>query len=354
MRKLEHGGDIYSTRDIPKNMQLVDFSANINPLGMPDSVKNSIIENIDQYHCYPDPLCRELTLEISKSEKVQQEYIICGNGAADIIFRIPAALKPAKALLTAPSFSEYEQALKVYGCSIKYHNLLEENGFKLGRSIIEDIMPDIDIMFLCNPNNPTGIAAEKALILEIAEVCKKNGTVLVVDECFADFIENREQYSISDSINNYDNVILLKAFTKMYAMAGIRLGYAICKNENTIEKIYNAGQPWSVSTVAQKCGIAAIKETEYAQITRRLIKENREYLIYELKKLGIKVFDSMTNYILFKSENTLLGAQLEKYAVLIRHCRNYKGLDDTYFRIAVRAKEENEYLIDCMKKIFTK
>lgn len=354
MHKLVHGGDIYSKREIPKNRRLIDFSANINPLGMPLSVKTAIIDNIDNFSCYPDPLSRELIKEISEYEKVRQEYIVCGNGADDIIYRISAALTPKRALLTAPAFSEYEQSLKNTDCSIMYHYLLESMAFKLDRSILDSIAPDIDIMFLCNPNNPTGITVQKDLVLEIAAVCRSNNVVLVVDECFIDFIENKDQYSIVDKIKGFDNVIILKAFTKIYAMAGIRLGYAICSDKAMIKKIYNAGQPWSVSVIAQKCGVAAIKETKYVERTRQIIKQNREYLISELKLIGLKVFDSMANYIFFKSENRFLHQELEKYGILIRPCGNYRGLDDTYFRIAVKSKQDNEYLIESMKEIFNR
>jgi len=354
MHKLVHGGDIYSKREIPENTRLIDFSANINPLGMPLNVKTAIIDNIDNFSCYPDPLCRELIKEISEYEKVQQEYIVCGNGADDILYRISAALKPKRALLTAPAFSEYEQSLKITDCSIIYGYLSESTGFKLDRSILDSITSDIDIMFLCNPNNPTGITVQKDLVLKIAAVCKSNNAVLVVDECFIDFVENTDEYSITDKINDFDNVIVLKAFTKIYAMAGIRLGYAICSDKAVIEKIYNAGQPWSVSVIAQKCGVAAIRETEYVERTRQIIKQNREYLISELKLIGLKVFDSMANYIFFKSENKFLYLELEKYGILIRPCGNYRGLDDTYFRIAVKSREDNEYLIESLKQILNR
>lgn len=351
MKQLTHGGDIYSKRDIKENAKLIDFSANVNPLGMPLSVKRTIIDNVDLFSNYPDPLCRDLINEISIHENVPKEYIVCGNGAADIIYRIAATLRPKIALLPAPTFSEYEQSLRAVNCSIRYHYLLEKEGFVLDESILEKLSTDVEIAFLCNPNNPTGISINKDIVIKIASLCKKNNTVLVVDECFIDFLENSQNYSIVEELNNYNNVIVLKAFTKIYAMAGIRLGYGICSNKELIDRIYNQGQPWNVSVVAQKCGVIALKERDYVNQTKIIIKQNREYLIKNLKLVGFKVFNSEANYILFKTKNKFLQRNLEKEGILIRSCSNYIGLDDSYFRIAVKTQEENEYFIKTLKKI---
>ncbi len=351
MKQLSHGGDIYSKRDIPENKKLIDLSANVNPLGMPPAVKRAIIDNIDAFSNYPDPLCRDLIDEISKHEKVPKEYIACGNGAADIIYRIAATIKPKIALLPAPTFSEYEQSLKIVNGSIRYHLLLENEGFILDERILYKLSPDIDIMFLCNPNNPTGVPIKKDRVLRIASHCKKNNTVLVVDECFIDFLENTNEYSIVQELIDLKNVIVLKAFTKIYAMAGIRLGYCICSDNEIIEGIYNQGQPWNVSVVAQKCGVAALKETDYVKETKKIIKQNREFLIKNLRLLGFEVFDSEANYILIKSENKSLQRELEKEGILIRSCANYIGLNESYFRIAVKSKEDNEFLLKTLKTV---
>lgn len=349
MTQLIHGGDIYSKRDMLQSKKLIDFSANINPLGMPKAVKKAIVDNIDTFSAYPDPLCRELIEEISKHKKIPAEYIICGNGAADIIYRIAGAIKPENTLVMAPTFSEYEEAVNTVNSNIRYHYLLEQDEFKLDQSIFDSITPDINVMFLCNPNNPTGIPIDKAIVLKIAERCRENNTILVVDECFNEFLEDPDNYSIIEELSDFPNVIVLKAFTKIYAMAGIRLGYGICSNNGIIESLYRVGQPWNVSIVAQKCGIAAIKETEYVRQTKVLIKESREDLIRRLTLLGLKVYPAEANYILFKTQNKQLQYELEKFGILIRSCANYVGLDGTYFRIAVRSKADNEYLLECME-----
>jgi len=348
--KLIHGGDIYTKRDIEGD-RLIDFSANINPLKMPKAVKEAIINNIDEYINYPDPLCRELREAISEFENVDKNYITCGNGAADIIFRIVLALKPKSALLLAPTFAEYEEALKLSECKINYYDLEEKNNFSIGKDILDRITKDIDVMFLCNPNNPTGISINYKVMLKIANKCKANKVTLIVDECFVDFIEDEENVSIAKYIKEYKNIIILKAFTKMYAMAGIRLGYMLCSNEEVNNKMLKVSQPWSVSTVASKAGVAALKEKEFVLKTKKYIKENREYLIEELTSLGFKVFKSKTNFILFKSENTEIKGNLEKKGILIRSCSNYRNLGEEYFRIAVKSEEDNKLFIKTLKDI---
>ena len=348
MNNLVHGGDIYSKKHIEN---LVDFSANINPFGMPESVKQAIIENVDLYTNYPDPLCRELREAIAINEGCRMDNVICGNGAADIIFKIAIAIKPKKALLLAPTFAEYEEAIKLVNGEIDYYRLTEENDFNIKKDILDKINDTVDIMFICNPNNPTGLAIRKEEMINIVEKCKKCNTILVVDECFIDFLVNEEEYSISKYIDKYDNLIILKAFTKIYAMAGIRLGYMLSSNNELNKNISNIGQPWSVSTIASKCGVAALKEREFVNETKKYIAKNREYLICELRKLGLKVIDGKANYLLFKAENKDLKLKLEEEGILIRSCNNYIGLDSTYYRIAVKSEIDNERLIKALKKL---
>ena len=351
MKNITHGGDIY-TKYNTDSERIIDFSANINPLGMPGSVKEAIISNIDNYTAYPDPLCRELRKGLSNYHSINKDYILCSNGAAEIIYKIVLALKPAKAMVLAPTFSEYESALKMVGAEINYYVLNEENDFKIENDILDHIKPHLDIVLICNPNNPTGIPLAREKMIQMLDKCKKNNTLLVVDECFTDFLIDEEEYSIIDMIESYDNLIILKAFTKIFAMAGIRLGYMLCSNNIINDKIDNALQPWSVSTVAIKAGTAALKEKEYVLETKRYVKENREYLIDELKKAGFTVFESKANYIFFKSNSDDLDKKLVQYGILIRSCKNYRGLSKNYYRIAVKNRKDNQYLIKCLNSIY--
>ncbi len=346
-----HGGDIYTPRKMKYSDNVVDFSASINPAGMPQEVEKAITENIAAYQHYPDPLCRELRASIARAEHIPAPYIFCGNGAADLIYRIVQGIHPKSAMIVSPTFSEYEAALSTIPCSVSHYDLSAENGFELTDDILDVIPRGLGMLFLCNPNNPTGVSVEKDLIRDLAERCLKNGTVLVVDECFIGFLERQNDYGATEFLNEFNNLIILKAFTKVYAMAGIRLGYLLCRNEEIIRMVRRIGQPWNVSTVAAKCGIAALSAKKHVKLTRQLVSGNRAYLMRELRALGYHPFESGVNYILFYSDDTKLDKKLLDFGILIRPCRNFRGLDEHYYRIAVRTMKENEYLIDCLKKI---
>lgn len=349
-----HGADIYTASEktgINKE-HIIDFSSNINPLGIPESVKAAAINSIADSNKYPDINSRELVNSISEYENVEEKYIFPSNGAAEAIFRIICALKPKKGMVTAPAFSEYENALRAFGSLVCYYDLKEELDFKIQENILDCIKEDVDIVFLCNPNNPTGQLTNKNILEKIIEHCHKNNTTVVIDECFLDFVCDKEKYTVINFIEKYDNLIILKAFTKIYAIPGIRLGYCITSNRTTIENLKISGPPWNVSNIAQAAGVAALKEKDYVKQSIDYISGHRNFLIEELNKLNIKTYTSYANYILFKiSSQVDLKEELLKRGVLIRSCSNYKNLDNHYYRIAVKTKEENKLLIKCLQEI---
>lgn len=343
-----HGGDILSF-NLKYGQKPIDFSANISPLGVANGIKKAIIENLEDISLYPDPKCRKLTHAIASFEQVGLEHIICGNGAADLIFRLTYSLQPKKALILAPTFSEYEQALNAVNCEISYFYLQKETDFELNCDILQQINSKIDILFICQPNNPTGKIANKQLMLEILEKCEKNGVFLVIDECFIDFVQDFEQFSMKNERKS--NVFILKAFTKMYALAGARVGYGICYNRELLQKMHTNFQPWAVSHIAQIAGIQATIERDYARNVRSLVEKEREYLQNSFKKLGIKYIESSANFILFYAQKLDFLELLAQKGILIRDCSNYVGLQKGYYRIAVKTHKENCALIDAMTEI---
>lgn len=346
---LIHGGDVYSARQKMKQEPL-DFSANINPMGMPPGAVRAAADALQQCTQYPDPLCRELRAALAAYEGIPAEQIVCGNGAADLIFRIVAATHPRRALLLAPTFAEYEQALRAMDCSIAYFPLQESEGFVLPEAFLQQLTPEINLLFLCNPNNPTGRTVSPALLQEIWKRCEEAGILLVVDECFNEFLEHPEQNTLKGVLKTGANSVILKAFTKSFAMPGLRLGYGLCGNGDLAERIFSCGQPWGVSIPAQAAGVAALQEQGYLERMRRLIQTERRWLSENLARLGLCVFPSEANYILFRTETEIpLRERMEQRGVLIRACGNYRGLDDRYYRIAVRGHGENERLIAALK-----
>ena len=348
-KKLVHGGDRVGFRQ-RHGFEPLDFSANVSPLGLPVSVKNSIIEALDDADGYPDPLCRRLVDELSDFERLSREFIMCGNGAAELVFRMVYALKPKAALVTAPSFAEYEAALRAADCQVKRYLLKEENHFRLDDGFIDEITDGTDMVFLCQPNNPTGVTDNGEVLMRILQRCCETGAVLVMDECFNEFLDSPGSHTMKGFIKSHENLVILRSFTKLYAMAGIRLGYCLCSDKKLLERMRLAGQPWSVSHIAQQAGIAALHEKEYAGRVRAVVREERGFLIERLRGLGIRVIPGEANYLLFKSVSGL-DERLEKRGILIRSCGNYEGLWDGWYRIAVRTHEDNERLVKALEEI---
>ena len=340
----KHGGDVYQRH------YRLDFSVNVNPLGTPERVMAAACEGIRHSARYPDVECRKLREKLARTEGIPGEQIIFGNGAADLIFSLVLAKKPGKVLLPAPTFAEYEQAVRMAGGEAVYYKLREEESFLLDRRIIDRITPDLDMLFLCNPNNPTGLPLKKELVCKILEQCAACGVLLVVDECFNEFLDIPEDYSVKKYVDRYPGLFILKAFTKIYAMAGLRLGYGFTSDQKLLARMREMSQPWNVSIPAQYAGVAALDETDYVGRCKAMLSGEREYLKEGLKKLGFTVYDSQANYIFFKGWPGLYQA-MEEQGILIRDCSNYVGLSKGFFRIAVKTREENKELIQCMEEV---
>lgn len=346
-KRLKHGGDWAGFAE-EFGYEPLDFSMNVNPAGMPEAVRKAIADSAADAWKYPDPLCRSLTDTISAYEGCSVKHIFCGCGAADIIYRAVLAECPKHALVTAPTFGEYREALEMTDCEIISYILREENGFRVGHDILEYIDETLDMMFLCEPNNPTGVTTDRELLIKIINKCNESGTRLIVDECFNDFLENAGAHSLRDFIEKSDRLLILKALTKNFSMAGVRLGYCLCSDEAALEGMRRAGQPWSVSVMAQNAGIAAFGCAECLPELGKTTGEERRYLIGEMRKLGLSPVESEANYILFRADNNL-EEFLRNKGILIRNCSNYEGLGEGWFRVAVRLRNDNEKLIKEMR-----
>ena len=339
----KHGGDIYQRE------YRLDFSVNVNPLGTPERVIEAACEGIRHSDRYPDVECRKLRAKLALAEGVPGEQIVFGNGAADLIFALALANRPKNVLLPAPTFAEYEQAVRMAGGQVTYYELSETEGFLLDERIIGHITSDVDMLFLCNPNNPTGLPLKIALVLRILELCAACGTLLVVDECFNEFLDAPEAYSVKEYIGRFPGLFILKAFTKVYAMAGLRLGYGFSSDSELIARMGEMRQPRNVSIPAQYAGVAALDETDYVSRCKAMLAGERDYLKAGLKQMGFTVYDSRANYIFFRARPGLYQAMAEQ-GILIRDCGNYVGLSEGYFRIAVKTHEENTELIHTMEE----
>ena len=349
MENLVHGGDWAGYR-AQFGRDALDFSANVSPLGLPEGVAKAITAALPTADRYPDPLCRELRAKLALHEGVPADHILCGNGAADLIFRLVWAKKPRRALVTAPTFAEYAAALETVGCTVERFILQAADDFAVPEAFLSAIDDRVDLVFLCQPNNPTGQVTPLVMVQKLLCRCADCGAVLVVDECFLDFLAAREALTAKTVLRDAPNLIILKAFTKLYAMAGVRLGYALCSDTALLDKMRAAGQPWAVSGLAQAAGLAALEETAYADSVRTLIADQRPRLAAGLRALGLRVVDGQANYLLFRAPADF-GAKLRRHGAVVRGCGNYPGLDETWYRTAVRTQKENEQLLKIMREV---
>lgn len=338
-----HGGDVWSRDGI------LDFSANLHPLGMPPAVARAARDAVDGAVRYPDPYCRDLRAAIARADGVDPERVVCGAGAADLIYRLCLALRPRRALVTAPAFSEYEAALALCGCAVAQYALSPERQFDLDGGILRAIRPELDVLFLCSPNNPTGRLIDPALLARIAGRCREMGACLVVDECFLPLADG---VSAAALLEAHPRLFLLRAFTKAYAMPGLRLGYGLCADPTLLERVSAAGQPWAVSNVAQAAGVAACACPDWPERGRELLRLERPRLARALRSMGLTVWDGQANYLLFRALGAMdLRERLLERGILIRSCGNYRGLSPEYYRVCVRKPEEDDRLIQALREV---
>ena len=338
----QHGGDVYG------GGITLDFSANTNPLGTPPGVLEAVRRGLPQLHRYPDPYCRQLVQAIAAHEQVPASYVLCGNGAADLIYAYCAALRPRTAVEPVPTFAEYGLGLAQVGCRVTPYFLHHAENFDVDEGFLpflEEKKPEA--VFLCTPNNPTGRLLPLPLLEWILQGCAAWGARVFLDECFLDLTE--DGVSAKALLAAHPELLILRAFTKSYGMAGIRLGYCLCADSALLHRMASASQPWNVSSLAQSAGVAALTEQDFLQRTRSLVHTERRWLTDNLTALGFWVCPSQANYLLFRGPRGLREGLLRQ-GIAIRGCGNYSGLDDGWYRIAVRPHEENEALITAIRQ----
>lgn len=346
--KYTHGGDIYTTE------YRLDFSANICPFGANEAVRQAAIRGMEMVTAYPDSQCRRLRQKLAETLKIPFEWIIAGNGAADVLFSLVLAEKPEKGMILAPAFQEYEQSLRSAGSQVIVWERNPEQGFRLDEEFLvcleKELKEGLGIVFFCTPDNPSGTLILKDILLQSLELCEKYYARMVVDESFWEFAFDREEETMLPYIGQFQSLFLLRSFTKMYGIPGLRLGYGLCSDTNLLERMEEVRQPWSVSILAQEAGIAALDETGWRRKVKSYVAEQRIWLAGELESMGCKVYPSSANYLLFYLDQELMEP-LKRKGILIRNCSNYRGLIKGYYRIAVKTEEENRQLIDAIRDV---
>lgn len=349
-----HGGDIW-TASVSAGInpeEILDFSANINPLGPPPGLFEYLTEKLREIVRYPDPVCRSLQTAIRRRYNPTGD-ILAGNGAGELIYLLPRLVAPAPVLLAAPTFTLYEKAVRAAGCAVSYYMSDHQRDFSLDMDgfcrEIARVKPGLVI--LCNPNNPTGTLLSRKEVLAAADVCSKVGSLLAVDEAFLEFYPGHDEITMLQVPNK--GVVVLRSMTKMFALPGLRLGF-ITGEPSLLKRLNSLRDPWSVNALAQRAGEYVLADDSFLKKSSALMTAAAEELAEQLTKVpGLTVYPPSANYIFLKSTNIkvpTLQKKIIREGILLRNCSNYHGLDDSYFRVAVRGLKENERLVRALHK----
>lgn len=353
-----HGGNIAQASKkygLPKE-RIIDFSANINPLGFSKNIYEAITSNLDAIINYPDPDCIELKEVLAGYLGIDRGHLLMGNGAAELIYLLVRIMGCKKALIPVPTFCEYGLAVLSQGGEVIEVEMVEEEGFSLPVERIINLITQVDLLFICNPNNPTGRLVERAAIEQILERSAKHGVLVVIDEAFMDFVPKRTLYSMMTAVGSSANLAVLYSLTKFFGIPGLRLG-SIAAPKDIIKRISAAKDPWNVNALAQVAGIAGLNDLEHMERTNTLVNREKAFLFEELQNIpGLRPLPGAANFILLNVsesglESSALAELLGRRGILVRDCYGFSGLAGRYIRIAVKNRPENKILLSALKDI---
>ncbi len=351
IKSARHGGDVFGLPEKERN-QVIDFSININPLGLSPLGKKALCCGWERETLrYPDVECRDLKKALSHRYDMPEDTIALGNGATELMYKLVEQLHPEKVLVTAPAFSEYRLSAEAIHCPVDSVLLHRENGFVLPLDDLDKKLTRHTVLYLGHPNNPDGQLLPKDKLDQVLSWVKERDCFLIIDESFIDFLGDGYSYRQLFKEISYGAVVM--SLTKFYAVPGLRIGCAFLAPA-LCQKLRNSLIPWNVNGLAQLYMTQAVQDTTYIEKTISYCQKERNYLVQELEKWpGMEVLPGCVNFILCRLTDGSTAADLQQalapYFLYIRQCGNYEGLDDTYFRIAVRTEEENRKLISGMR-----
>ncbi|MGL5645328.1 pyridoxal phosphate-dependent aminotransferase [Cetobacterium sp.] len=345
-----HGGNIYKLKR-DNGIEVLDYSSNINPLGVPSSFKKAVIENFETLEKYPDIDYVELRTAIGNYNNCHIDHVVVGNGATEVLFLYMKAVKAKKVLIIAPTFAEYERAAIAAGRDVKFFPLSKD--FSLNENILLDFITDEDVVVMCNPNNPTGKFQNLEKIKKLADFLERKNKKLFIDEAFIEFVDNWKDKTAF--LLKHKNVFILRALTKFFALPGVRLGYGLTYDEAILNEIKNIREPWSVNGVAEIAGKTMLLDTLYIHETENWIKKEKLWFYEELCKIdNIEVTPTETNFILVKLLNDNAKSFRKKMienGVLVRDASNFMFLDESYIRLAIKDRKKNEQVLEALRRV---
>jgi len=353
MKQVDHGADVENAKSKYGITDILDYSSNVN-IFSPESI-DGILNNITSkdLNYYLDPNYIDLRKKIAKKYILDKGNIIVGNGSTELMFLVMRMKNIKKIGIFQPTFGEYERAALIEEKTII--NLFYDNDFNINIDELSKEIKSLDLLVVCNPNNPSGNANK---IEKILDLCKENETILMVDETFMDFLYNSEQYSLVDKIPYYDNLIIIRALTKFHALTSVRLGYAI-SSPSLINEIWKYKEPWTVNIFAQRLIDVIFDQSFYSKSKKYYHDEIARFSKILSGIKGITVYPTQTNFILIRIDEGQNASQIKeemikKHGILIRNCSNFNGLDERFIRINIKKREQNDYFFECFKNVIFK
>lgn len=333
----------------PQKMQL-DVAGVCNPLGMPKAAKHAATMQVEHTEHYPDPDCTKLRQAIAEHYDILAKGVMVGAGSDDLLYRLVLATKPKRALLLEPTYEEYRRAFELVGCEVISYALKPEQQFRPNLEELLKQAEDVDAIVVCNPNNPTGQIISRENMMQLLGHCTERNIYCVVDESFMDLSGESEACSLKQDAMYNSKLIVLDSFAKTWAMPGLRVGFCVCSDTELLKKMAQWGQPFAVSRPAQAAAYEVLQDTEHLANTHALLQQERQWLQEQLQQLGLRVFESKTNFILVQGPAEF-EPMLQTHGILVRNCCQMGGLDSSYCRIAVKSHRENEKLIARLQQI---
>jgi threonine-phosphate decarboxylase len=349
-----HGGNVWeaSRRFGRGPREFLDFSSSVNPLGPPRAVLETLAERLPDVRYYPDPEAREARERLARWLGVPAESLLLTNGGVEALYLSFFLFRPRRVLVPVPTFVEGISAARAVGAEVLEVAARPEEGFQLPLDALLGRLPGADLLYLCHPNNPTGALVPKASLLRLLEEARGR-CLLAVDEAFVDFAGR--EHSLAREAAAADGVVVIGSLTKLFALPGLRLGYAVA-TPSTIGLLRGLQPPWSVNVLAQHALVAALSESAYVTETLRVVQEERAFLSEGLSTLGCAPFPSAANFLLadigrVPVRSGELWERLARRGILVRDCASVPGLGDRYIRVAVRRREENLVLLEAMERV---
>ncbi|WP_027954557.1 threonine-phosphate decarboxylase CobD [Halobacillus kuroshimensis] len=349
-----HGANPYKLYEmqgkIPKET-ITDFSVNTNPYGSPEGLKGHMANHLDLIHEYPDPEQKRLTERIALMQDLPEEHVLVGNGASELIHMLARFWQGRRVGIIQPTFSEYQKACEAYGCEIIDLHVSEKRNFHLFIPDILPHLPNLDLLILCHPNNPTGRTYRPDVLYGLLKLCEFNDVQVVIDEAFYDFVSGEPFFS--PDLFEFPNVLLLRSLTKMYSIPGLRLGY-LMGEAAVVEALKRLQPEWSVNALAEEAGMYCLSQEGFARKTAADISREKAYLFLQLKRLGYTPLSTETNFFLMRDPfhsqaDDMIGFLLQE-GLTVRHTNNFKGLNGAFVRVAVKQRTDNEQLLEALEK----